>query len=255
MNNLTPVVKKIIFINVIVFLLCIISPWRIIDLFALNSIFSNNFYYHQLFTHLFIHLKFWHLFSNLITLYTFGPIVEMRMGWKRFLFFYIFIGVSASLFYILCHYLEFKYKNQIFLDYFNNPTPEVFVEYVKNFPIFYENNYGFIYDYLQNPNNVNFIEKSKSMMEYLCNTKIFLPCVGASGSIFGILTAFAMFYPNAQLSPLFLPISIPSKYIVLFYGLYELYSGFSSLDNIAHFAHIGGILVAYIFIKIGNRRR
>ena len=93
------------------------------------------------------------------------------------------------------------------------------------------------------------------MMEYLCNTKIFLPCVGASGSIFGILTAFAMFYPNAQLSPLFLPIGIPSKYIVLFYGLYELYSGFSSLDNIAHFAHIGGILVAYIFIKIGNRRR
>jgi membrane associated rhomboid family serine protease len=177
------------------------------------------------------------------------------MGWKRFLFFYIFIGVSASLFYILYHYLEFKYKNQIFLEYFNNPTPEVFVEYIKNFPIFYENNYGFIYDYLQNPNNVNFIEKSKSMMEYLCNTKIFLPCVGASGSIFGILTAFAMFYPNAQLSPLFLPISIPSKYIVLFYGLYELYSGLSSLDNIAHFAHIGGILVTYIFIKIGNRRR
>ena len=230
------------FKKLIVFLLCIISHWRIIDLFALNSIFSDNFYYHQLLTHLFIHLKFWHLFSNLITLYTFGPIVEMRMGWKRFLFFYIFIGVSASLFYILCHYLEFKYKNQIFLDYFNNPTTEVFVEYVKNFPVFYENNYGFIYDYLQNPNNVNFIEKSKSMMEYLCNTKIFLPCVGASGSIFGILTAFAMFYPNAQLSPLFLPIG-------------KLYSGFSSLDNIAHFAHIGGILVAYIFIKIGNRRR
>jgi membrane associated rhomboid family serine protease len=257
MDNLTPVVKKILFINVAVFILCKVFNTEIINLFALHSLYTTNFKWYQLFTHLFIHLNLWHLLSNIITLISFGPSIEARMGSKRFLFFYLVVGSGASLFYILCSYLENKYKNNLFLDYISNPTPEVFIEYIKHFPSFYEYHYGFIYDYIQNPQDINFIEKSKSMLEYVYNLKSFPLCIGASGAIFGILTAFAMLYPNAQLAPLFIPIGIPSKYIVIFYGLYELYAGLTNsiTDNIAHFAHIGGILIAYIFIKIGNRKR
>jgi membrane associated rhomboid family serine protease len=82
-----------------------------------------------------------------------------------------------------------------------------------------------------------------------------VPMVGASGAVFGILMAFGMLFPNTQLFLLFPPIPIKAKYLVLFYGLYELYSEFSrtSGDNVAHLAHLGGMLIAYILLKIWQK--
>jgi membrane associated rhomboid family serine protease len=75
--------------------------------------------------------------------------------------------------------------------------------------------------------------------------------VGASGAIFGILMAFGLLFPNTELFLLFVPFPIKAKYFVAFYGLFELYSGIQNAqsDNVAHFAHVGGMLFAYILLR------
>lgn len=85
----------------------------------------------------------------------------------------------------------------------------------------------------------------------------FIPMVGASGAIFGILTAFAMLFPNTELSLLFPPITLKAKYFVLIYIGIELYLGFqqSAGDNVAHFAHLTGALVGFILVKIWQKSR
>ena len=94
-------------------------------------------------------------------------------------------------------------------------------------------------------------------MSQLYRLKADIPTVGASGAIFGILTAFSMLFPNAQLSLFFLPIPISAKYFIVLYGMYELYAGIQDnpADNVAHFAHLGGIVFAYLFIRWWRKRQ
>jgi len=85
-----------------------------------------------------------------------------------------------------------------------------------------------------------------------------IPTVGASGAVFGVLLAFGMIFPNSELMLLFPPIPIKAKYFVFLYALFELYAGISSIQggsNIAHFAHLGGMLFGYILIKYWSRTR
>ncbi|MEM6297603.1 MAG: rhomboid family intramembrane serine protease [Bacteroidota bacterium] len=76
--------------------------------------------------------------------------------------------------------------------------------------------------------------------------------MGASGAVFGILMAFAMLYPNVEIMLLFPPIPIKAKYFVLIYGAYELYATINRFqgDNVAHLAHLGGMLFAFILVKL-----
>jgi len=73
--------------------------------------------------------------------------------------------------------------------------------------------------------------------------------IGASGSVFGILLAFGMMFPNMRIYLYFL-VPIKAKYFVIFYGCLELFLGFSRMgaSNIAHFAHLGGMLFGFILI-------
>jgi membrane associated rhomboid family serine protease len=99
--------------------------------------------------------------------------------------------------------------------------------------------------FLNNPNVIDAI--------FLINSTT----VGASGSVFGILLAFGMLFPNTELMLLFPPIPIKAKWFVIFYGAFELYSGFANNpnDNVAHFAHLGGMLFGFILIKIWKKDR
>jgi len=78
--------------------------------------------------------------------------------------------------------------------------------------------------------------------------------LGASGSLFGLLVAFAMMFPNTELQ-LYFVIPVKAKYLVLAYTIYELYNGFFAHDNIAHFAHIGGLIVGIIIMLIWKRNK
>ena len=84
--------------------------------------------------------------------------------------------------------------------------------------------------------------------------------VGASGSVFGLLLAYGMLFPNNLLFVMFFPVPIKAKYFVIIYGAIELFSGVAQIpgDNVAHFAHLGGLftgLLIILFWRRGHRGR
>jgi membrane associated rhomboid family serine protease len=88
------------------------------------------------------------------------------------------------------------------------------------------------------------------------NGIINVPTVGASGAVFGLLLAYGMMFPNQQIYLYFL-FPIKAKYFVIGYGLIELFSGMANRagDNVAHFAHLGGMVFGYILIKFWRRNQ
>lgn len=74
-----------------------------------------------------------------------------------------------------------------------------------------------------------------------------LTTVGASGAVYGILLAFGMTWPNSRIY-IYFAIPIKAKWFVIIYGLLELFSGFRGVDNVAHFAHLGGMIFGLILI-------
>ena len=83
-----------------------------------------------------------------------------------------------------------------------------------------------------------------------------LVTIGASGAVFGVLLAFGMLFPNAPLYVMFVPIPIKAKYFVVIYGLIELFMGVANFtnDNVAHFAHLGGMLFGLILILYWRKK-
>ncbi len=76
------------------------------------------------------------------------------------------------------------------------------------------------------------------------------PTLGASGAVYGILLAFGMMFPDRPIMLLFFPVPIKAKYFVAGFGVIELLSGLSRANTgVAHFAHLGGMLVGFILIK------
>jgi len=79
----------------------------------------------------------------------------------------------------------------------------------------------------------------------LCST----PTVGASGAIYGVLLAYGMLFPNNTLQLIFPPVALKAKWFVLIFGAIELVLGISNTGgNIAHFAHLGGMIFGYFLI-------
>jgi membrane associated rhomboid family serine protease len=98
----------------------------------------------------------------------------------------------------------------------------------------------------------NFRDPDMNRLNLLLNGGV----VGASGAVFGILLAFGMLFPNTELMLLFPPIPIKAKIFVVLYGAFELFMGLQDAnDNVAHFAHLGGMLFGYIMLKIWQKRK
>tara|TARA_B100000609_G_C17148964_1_gene399784 strand:- start:553 stop:1044 length:492 start_codon:yes stop_codon:yes gene_type:complete len=154
----------------------------------------------------------------MFALWMFGKILENIWGEKRFLTYYMITGIGAAAIHlIVSQYQIISISNQI-------------PEFVN---IAVEGKY--------NPS----IPLSKRLTQL-----IITPTVGASGAVFGLLLAFGMLFPNALLY-LYFAIPIKAKYFVIGYGILELYAGISNnpADNVAHFAHLGGMIFGYFLIK------
>lgn len=78
--------------------------------------------------------------------------------------------------------------------------------------------------------------------------------VGASGAVYGILLAFGMLFPDSRMFVFPLPFPIRAKFFVIFYALIELLMGMSANDNVAHFAHLGGMLFGFILILYWRKK-
>ncbi|MBQ3248437.1 MAG: rhomboid family intramembrane serine protease [Alistipes sp.] len=149
-------------------------------------------------TYMFMHGGFSHLFFNMFSLWIFGRTLEIEMGWKRFLTYYLVCGVGAALFQMGVAQIDLSHMEVGSLEW----------------------------------------------QAYMST-----PTVGASGAIFGLLLAFGMMHPNAIISLIFPPIAMKAKWFVIIYGALELLLGVSgTMDNVAHFAHLGGMFWGWLLI-------
>ena len=82
------------------------------------------------------------------------------------------------------------------------------------------------------------------------------PTVGASGAIYGLLLAYGMLFPNNQLQLIFpIPIALKAKWFVLIFGLIELVTGITGMGgNVAHFAHLGGMLFGFFMVTYWKKK-
>lgn len=250
MLQITPVVRNLLIANVVIFL--IDRSYDLSSIFSLRSFLSPEYRPFQYVSYMFLHGSFGHLFSNMFGLLIFGPMLERIWGPKRFLIFYFVTGIGAGLLFSGINYFELSQIRDGLAAYLNDPDPQNFIDFVsRHAEFYYKSQHAFINSFEANPQSAQLIAQSKEMARAVFEFNVNIPMVGASGAVFGILMAFGMLFPNTELFLLFVPFPIKAKYFVGFYGLYSLYSGFQNApnDNVAHFAHLGGMLFAFILLK------
>lgn len=226
-----PVVKNLLIINILMYIAMIALSSQGIDLseyFGLHFWKSPAFYPHQLITYMFMHsFTITHLAFNMFAVWMFGKVLESVWGSKRFLIYYMVTGIGAGIIQLLVTYIRIMpLYNQVSAEELNYITT---------------NGYQLLQE------GKNFTEPVAAQLNLMLN----VTTVGASGAVFGVLLAFGMLFPNTELMLLFPPIPIKAKYFVIGYGAIELYSGIanSAGDNVAHFAHLGGMLFGFVMIK------
>ena len=260
-QQLPTIVKNLLIINVLVFLIqqlfeargMTLNGFSLDDLFALHYWASPNFRWWQLFTHMFMHGSISHIFFNMFALWMFGRILENVWGPKRFLFFYLVCGLGAA----ICHLgvLTFEYApiHNAFMAYQEHPSLPAFMDFIHKYHIGVDP--SSMTGWIADPSSPEQIRESVIFLnkEYL--GMINEATLGASGAIFGLLFAFGYLFPNTLLY-LYFAIPVKAKYFVAGYALLELFSGIrnSAGDNIAHFAHLGGMLFAFILLRIWNTK-
>jgi membrane associated rhomboid family serine protease len=228
--GIPPVVKNIILINVLM-LMADYAAKSVFgsDLTMILGLYfpkSQQFMPLQIVTHMFMHGGLLHLFFNMYALYIFGQVLENVWGPKRFFIYYIICGLGAALTHETV--IAFQYNHLV-----QNLSPE-------NLQIVLNEGTAYIKE------GKVFTEETMKSLQFLLNT----PTVGASGAVFGILLAFGVLFPNTQLMLIFPPVSIRAKYVVLIYGGIELYLALTQPgSNIAHAAHLGGMLFGYLLIR------
>ena len=227
--------------------------WDLNELFALHHWSSDYFRPHQFVSYMFMHGGFTHLFFNMFALWMFGRILEQVWGSKRFLIYYIFTGLGAGLLQMIVVTFHFSGMESAIDAIANSSSPDVFANFIDEYvPNVYQGIFNQdLAAWISNPDSSQYMAVALNHCHQLLESSRNVPTVGASGSIFGVLLAFGMLFPNTELFLLFPPIPIKAKYFVIGYGLIELYMGFSAnpSDNVAHFAHLGGMLFGYIMIR------
>lgn len=194
MFNLTPVVKNLLLINVILFIAqMILQKVPLQEYLALWNATTPYFRPYQLFTYMFVHATVGHIFFNMLGLAFAGPILESYWGPKRFLLFYMITGIGAGIF-------------NIVIDLYLGGS--------------------------------------------------FSRMVGASGAVYGLITAFGIIFANMEIKLLLLPFRFKAKYLVLFLGSVTIYSAVMprASDEVAHLAHLGGIVIALILLQFWRGR-
>ncbi|MBK6482842.1 MAG: rhomboid family intramembrane serine protease [Chitinophagales bacterium] len=254
------VVKNLLIINGLLFLATVVlqSSYniRLVDILGLHFFTSSEFRPYQLVTHMFMHGSLMHIFSNMFSLWMFGSVLENHWGPKRFLTFYFVCGLGGAFLHLGVTWFEYSRMQDAINAYLINPGIPEFATLSARYDHLLNMNAidQFINQWKQQPLNPDFISQSGEMASSFLRILADIPIVGASGAVFGVLLGFGMLFPNTYLYLLFPPIPIKAKYFVIFYGLFELYAGFSGTQSgIAHFAHIGGMLFGFILIRLWNK--
>lgn len=215
-NNITPVVKAIIAINVVFYIGTVFIAPGLYDTFALHFFQDPRFHFWQPLTHMFMHDNgsIFHIIMNMYVLLIFGPPLEQWMGDKKFVFFYLSSGLGAYFLTTGIDYFEYAALSQEWLE--AGMSPEMVSQR--------------FFGTMERPNFWGVM-------------------VGASGCTFGVLAGFAYLYPNIKLQILFIPFPIAAKWLIGAYFAYETLATFGLTgvqDNIGHAAHVGGAITGFI---------
>jgi len=231
LSNTPPVTKNLIIINVVMLLVTMLfQQVSRINLSALLGMFyyqSPYFQPWQIVTHMFMHGGFTHILFNMYALWIFGKTLESVWGSKRFLIYYLATGLGAAFFLQLVNYIQF--------------APDIAA--LKSAYSVDQINHTLLNEILQPGNRF-----------YQTGLDLVRPTVGASGAVYGVLLAFGMLFPNTPLYIMFIPIPIKAKWLVIGFGALELFLGLTqSGGNIAHFAHLGGMIFGFFLIRYWNK--
>ncbi len=233
-SNIPPVVKNLLLINIVMLL----ASWTaasvfhvdLVNLLGMHFPKSDLFRPYQVVTHMFMHAGFTHLFFNMFALFMFGRVLETVWGPKRFFIFYMVSGLGAALVHESVMAIQYHKLAAII-------SPEQMQYILDNGAKLFTQNQVFTNTAMRQMNEI-----------------LNVPTVGASGAVFGILLAFGVLFPNTQLMLLFPPIPIKAKWLVIIYGGLELYLAITQPgSNIAHAAHLGGMLFGYILLRIWRK--
>jgi membrane associated rhomboid family serine protease len=221
MQTIPTITKQLLIINCIAFLACFLVPdirvWG-----GLHYWQASQFHLYQFITYLFIHGAgdrgfmddFTHLFFNMFALWMFGCVMERTWGAKRFLVYYLTCGIGAGLL------QEVAQFGSLFIDLSSQGA------------------------------TIGQILRIDTIMPGASEMLNGWTTVGASGSIYGILLAFGMTYPEERMFIIPIPFPIKAKWFVVGYAAVELGLALSnSSDGVAHIAHLGGMLFGFFLIR------
>ena len=232
--NIPVVTKNIIIINILFWLATVImSKLDLTSILGLHYPVARDFRFYQIISYMFMHGSLTHIFFNMFAVYMFGRILESVWGPKRFLTYYIITGIGAGIINIIVAYIRIKFAEANII----NPADIAMV---------YREGAGVL------DSGMNYSDALLGQLNLLINTTT----VGASGSVFGILLAFGMLFPNMPLYIIPFPFPIKAKYMVTGYGVLELFAGIAnfSFDNVAHFAHLGGMLFGIVLVLYWRKK-
>lgn len=262
MQQLTRGVKFLLIVNIVMFVITGLLTFipeqmtNLNDYLALFFIKSSHFKPFQYITYMFMHGGVTHLLFNMLGLFFFGVMIERIWGTKRFMFYYIVTGVGAAVVNTLVNYIQFSPLLDAYQAFMASPTAgglESVVQKCEGFDL------RVVYEIID---NWNLIEQEPAALDHIMSQVTFgvdrytsAPMLGASGAIFGLLFAFAMMFPDVKLYIMFIPIGIKAKYLVLIYSFVELFFGVYnfSFDNVAHWAHLGGMIMGFILFMIWRK--
>lgn len=252
---LPEVVKNLLIINGIMYLATLILMQKsidLIDLLGLHYFASEKFRVYQFVTYMFLHDSsgFGHILLNMFALFMFGSVVENVWGGKRFLKFYLITGLGAAVAHYTIVYFQLNPEISFLNEIINSGSTAQITDLLNNEA--YKYKYGTeLFEFIRS-NNLSASESvsyATQMKTHLLNAPV---VIGASGAVYGVLLAYGMLFPNSLLY-LFFAIPVKAKYVVILYGVIELFSGISGGGNVAHFAHLGGLVTGFIVIKIWRR--
>lgn len=232
MSSIPVVTRNLLIINVLAYFATVMLK-DIVNLnnyLSLHYITSSLFMPHQIITYMFMHGGISHLFFNMFAVFMFGRVLETVWGPKKFFVYYIITGIGAAALQILVTYLRIRGIE-------GSLSPDIVSQVQAGATSVMA--------------NVSDHEAIQNLFA-LINT----PMLGASGAVFGILVAFGMLFPNAELMLLFPPIPIKAKWFVIGYGVIELSLGVVDRvgDNVAHFAHLGGLITGLIILLYWRKK-
>ena len=268
---LPPVVKNLLIINGLFFLatMTLESTFRIdlTKILGLHYFAASDFKPYQFVTYMFMHGGFTHILFNMFALWMFGNSIENVWGGKRFLIYYMVTGIGAGLVYTVWIYFQMRPDLELINAFINSRDISILSNFTSSHTFQLNQFSGQIWiDFQEFQQSIRVLSINPSNTEAMQQVVLFLEqykefymnqsvVVGASGAVFGLLLAFGMMFANTIIY-IYFAIPLKAKYFVMIYGAFELIEGVWNRpgNNIAHFAHLGGMLFGYILIYYWRKK-